>query len=167
MSIRLSFSRGSMKTEAVLKDSALGELMQLIAEHETEEVTPAQSTGTRATSETKNSSPTFGDDRIGKTKQWLSGHTASEVLNRIKWDTFSDKILLLGAFYEAHGGQEGWKAAEINEQFNKAKEPFPANFPRDIRIAIGSGNIGAVSPRTYKVGRTGWNKVADAIERLG
>jgi hypothetical protein len=48
----------------------------------------------------------------------------------------------------------------------RAKETFPANFSRDIATAVNSGLIGAVTPRTYKVGRTGWNKIAESIAKL-
>jgi hypothetical protein len=54
----------------------------------------------------------------------------------------------------------------MEERFGQAKEPFPGNFPRDMRAAIDEGVIGAVTPRTYKVGRSGWNKIADAIAKL-
>jgi hypothetical protein len=54
----------------------------------------------------------------------------------------------------------------MDETFKQAKESPPANFPRDIRRAIQSGWIHAVTPRTCVVTRTGWNKVAEALAKI-
>jgi hypothetical protein len=162
MSIKLTLIIGTVKTEASLKDSAYGELMQLVFKHQDgvmTALTPAKMPEGAALVASK-------DQDSDPTKAWILKHTASEVLNRIGWETNSEKILLLGAFHETHGGSEGWRNSDINERFKQAKEPFPANFARDISSAVNSGLVGAVTPRTYKVGRTGWNKIAEAIAKV-
>jgi hypothetical protein len=163
MSIKLTLTMGSLKTEASIKDSAYNELMQLVFKHQDGVM------GALAPEKLQDGGKGVPAPKEGETnpaQQWILKHTASEVLNRIGWKTNPEKILLLGAFHETHGGSEGWRNADINERFNQAKEPVPRNFPRDIRTAIEDGMIGTVTSRTYKVGRAGWNKIAEAIKTL-
>ena len=163
MSIKLVLTIGSVKTEASLKDSAINELMQLVLKHQ--DGAPSSPNQDRmpaakaVVSAPKESEPE-------PAKGWILKHTASEVLNRIGWETNPEKILLLAAFHESHGGSEGWRSSDISERFKQAKEPFPANFSRDISAAVNSGLIGAVTPRTYKVGRAVWNKLSEAITAI-
>jgi hypothetical protein len=159
MSIKLTLVVGSIKTEVSLKESAYGDLMQFVLKHQDG---AAFGASTHEKSAVRNES-TPKDSEPEPAKEWIKKHTASEVLNRIAWETNPEKILLLGAFHEANGGAEGWRSADINERFKQAKEPFPANFSRDIATAVETGLVGAVTPRTYKVGRAGWNKIAAAI----
>jgi hypothetical protein len=100
-------------------------------------------------------------------KGWLASHTSSEVLNLIGWDTNTEKILLMGAFHESNGGEEGWRSGDVEQRFSVAGETFPANFYRDLGGAVGESWVGKVTPRTYKVGRAGWNKIAEAIKEKG
>jgi hypothetical protein len=86
------------------------------------------------------------------------------MLNRLKWDTFPEKVLLLAAWYESRGGSTPWRSSDMDDTFKQAKETPPRNFPRDIKNAINSGWIHAETPRTYIVTRSGWNKIAQAIE---
>lgn len=164
MSIKLTLTMGAVKTEASLKDAAYGELMQLVLKHQ--DGVGASSDSIPPSGSLSGSIKKDGEPTIEPAKAWIQKHTASEVLSRIGWETNPEKILLLAAFHETHGGTEGWRSADINERFNQAKEPFPANFPRDIRAAIDGGLIGTVSSRTYRVGRTGWLKIEDAIKML-
>jgi hypothetical protein len=163
MSIKLTLAIGNVKTEASLKDSAYGELMQLVFKHQDGVVGALVHDKAAEPAKSGLTSKEYDTDSAQK---WISKRIASEVLNRIKWETNPEKILLLAAFHETNGGKEGWRSADINERFKQAKEPFPANFSRDIASAVSSGLVGAVTPRTYKVGRAGWNKIADAILKL-
>ncbi len=168
MSIKLEFSKGSLQTQVLLKDEALAELMQLFARFETSsgsQISSAKQTSSAVEKPSKDASSS-GEDAISKVKHWLARHTASEVLNLTKWKSHHEKILLLGAFHESNGGSEGWKSSDIEGRYDQAKETFPTNFPRDIRIAVDEGVVGAVTSRTYKVGRAGWNKIAEAIEKI-
>jgi hypothetical protein len=88
------------------------------------------------------------------------------VLNLIGWGANPEKILLLGAFHEANGANDAWRSADMETRFAEAREGFPSNFPRDIRAAIREGLIASVTPRTYRISRTGWNRIADAISKL-
>ena len=84
----------------------------------------------------------------------------------VKWDTNAEKILLLAAHHEAKGGAEGWRSADMETKFSEAKESFPANFSRDVVTSIKDGIIATVTPRTYKVSRSGWNRITDAVSKL-
>lgn len=165
MSIKLTLTIGAVKTEASLKDAAYNDLMIVIFKHQDGAGAVAPLVTSPPAANKTGDAPKV-DTSIESVKEWFKRHTASEVLNRIGWKTNPEKILLLGAFHESNGGTEGWRSAEIGERFGQAKEGFPANFPRDIRAALGAGDIGAVTPRTYKVGRVGWNKIAAAIKEL-
>jgi hypothetical protein len=161
MSIKVTIALGPIKTEATLKDSAYTELVQFCLKHH--EGSPDLK-GKDLTVVPPKDSPK--EDGIQATQEWLSKHTASEALNRIAWKTNPEKILLLAAFSESNGGEPGWKSADIEKTFEQAKEGFPSNFPRDIRIAIDNSWIGAVTSRTYRVGRAGWSKIGEAIKTL-
>ena len=45
-------------------------------------------------------------------KIWLARHTAVEVLNGFGWDTWSDKIVALGAYHEAKAGARTRSASQ-------------------------------------------------------
>jgi hypothetical protein len=90
---------------------------------------------------------------------------AAELLNRLRWDSYPEKILLLGAWFEARGGSVPWKSADMDEVFKQAKEKPPANFPRDVKQAIKAAWIHPMTPRTYCVTRTGWNKLAEVLSQ--
>lgn len=150
--------------QAVLKDSALPDLMALVASQKDDAATVAPETG--ASLGTGKDANAGLPDRPGLAKQWLAQHSGSEALNKFNWETYPDKILLLAARYEACGGSEGWRSSDMETEFSAAKEAPPSNFPRDIANAIKSGLIATVTPRTYKVSRTGWNKVSDKVVEL-
>jgi hypothetical protein len=98
-------------------------------------------------------------------KAYLKDYGAAELLNRLRWDSDPEKILLLGAWFEARGGNIPWKSADMDEVFKQAKEKPPANFPRDVKQAIKAAWIHPVTPRTYSVTRTGWNKLAEVLSQ--
>jgi hypothetical protein len=147
-----------MATQVLLKDEALPELLALISKHQSDE--------TAAPIAAMLGGQTPSADPSKDAKEWLATHSASEVLNLIGWPTNPEKILLLSAFHEANGGGEGWRSADMETRFSEAKERFPAWFPRDIRTAIKDGTIAPVTQRTYKVSRSGWNRIAEAIAKL-
>ncbi len=161
MSIKLRFEHPSMQMQAVLKDEALVELLTFITTHKSDEVASAVPPAFDPHSIA--GQPAGGQQGV---KSWLSKHSAAEILNKIKWDTNPDKILLMGAFHESKVETESWRSADMETRFGEAKDTPPANFPRDIAAAIKSGLIASVTPRTYTVSRTGWNKIADAIAKL-
>jgi hypothetical protein len=160
MSIKLKFEAGSISMQAILKDSALPDLLALIAAN-MDEVSP------QAAQQPLDDGPNSKlPDRVGLVKHWMQQHVGSEVLNLIGWETNPEKILLLAAHFESTGGQEGWKNADMEIRFSAAKESPPSNFPRDISNAIKANWIASVTPRTYKVSRAGWNKIADKVIEL-
>ena len=150
-----------MDTKVILTDDALPKLLALISEHQSDDApAPAQS------NVFADSLVDSAGDRSVVAKAWLNKHSAAEVLNKIKWDTNPEKILLMGAFHESKVESDSWRSADMETRFAEAKDAPPGNFPRDISSAIKSGLIATVTPRTYTVSRTGWNKIADALGKL-
>ena len=171
MSIQLSIKATGLNISANLRDDALPPLIQLLQEFRDESGTPASpmtdiSAGTGATLGVAIPGTLTGHSNEQTIKEFLKAHGAAELLNRLKWDSFPEKILLLGAWYESRGGGTPWRSADMDETFKQAKENPPRNFPRDIKNAIKSGWIHAETPRTYAVTRSGWNKIGQAMDNL-
>jgi hypothetical protein len=170
MSIQISLTAPGLQLNANLKDQALAAVIQLIQDHR-DDVNPKDANGIKGAPPIKSGPPSdvsnlTGHDNEQPIKAWLQGLGAAELLNRLKWDSYPEKILLLGAWGEAKGGTTPWKSSDMDEIFKQAKEKPPGNFPRDIRTAIKSGLVRAETPRTYAVTRTGWNKIGQAIATL-
>lgn len=159
MSIKIRLEAPGLVMQAQLEDKALGETIALIQKHRTEEAPPPVAEQPVAV--------TNNQDKESSVREALAKHAPAEVLNLLKWDTYPDKILILGACHEGRGGGDGWRSADMDKLFAEAKEAPPGNFPRDISKAIKSGDIRPVTPRTYAVSRTGWNKLADALTKIG
>lgn len=168
MSIKLRFEKGALVVQASLKDEALAKLMALVQEHQAEEPTTVpEDTILDFGGGLKLSVPAEPEINPEKSsKEWLACHSAVEVLNAFKWDTWPDKILALGAYHESKSGDdfESWRSADIIECFGQTRQGEPTNFPRDISVAIKSGLIAPVTPRTYKVSVSGWRKIAAAVD---
>jgi hypothetical protein len=159
MSIKIRLEAPGLVMQAQLDDKALSETITLIQKHRIEEAPPPVVEQPMAAANNR--------DKESSVREALPKHAPAEVLNLLKWDTYPDKILILGACHEARGGGEGWRSADMDKLFAEAKEAPPANFPRDISKAIKSGDIRPVTPRTYAISRTGWNKLADSLAKVG
>ena len=167
MSIKVILEAPGLKLSANVKDSALSELIRLVHEARDDSVpappniieSPRISVASNSPERTSVGAP--AED----TKKHLKAFGAGELLNHLKkWDSFPEKIVLLGAWKEGHNDGSPWRSADMDEAFRQAKESAPSNFPRDIRIAIKQGWIHSVTPRTYTVTRTGWNNIRSALE---
>jgi len=171
MSIKLRLEKGAIVMQAVLDDAAFSDLLETIQRHESKDATPSpisvagSGSPSPSAGEASNASP--GLDSVQVIKRWLIQQTAAEVLNVTGWAKNTDKILLLGAHFEAKGGNEGWKSSDMEGKFAEAKEGFPGNFARDIANAVKEGIIATVTPRTYTVSRSGWKRISDAIGKAG
>jgi hypothetical protein len=161
MSIKLKFEKGSLATQVILKDEAFAGLLELISKYQSDETPPPS-----LASGSFLLAPNTSGDPGAPVKEWLARRSGAEVLNAIGWTSNQDKILLIAAFHESSGGAAGWRKEDMENRFSEAREQFPGNFGRDIATAIKGGIIAAVTPRTYAVSRTGWNKIADAITKL-
>jgi hypothetical protein len=162
MSFKILINAPGMNISATLKDEALPKLIQLSQEFR-DEVGPVhqviESTSARGKEAVLTSN---SEDAV---KAYLKDYGAAELLNRLHWDSYPEKILLLGAWLEAQGGSVPWKSADMDEVFKQAKEKPPANFPRDVKQAIKAAWIHPITPRTYSVTRTGWNKLAEVLSQ--
>lgn len=166
MSIKLIIQAPGLNLQAAVTDEALAELITLTQKFRDPDAAAAgtvtqSSLGTPSESTTTGSS--LGEESL---RARLTAFGAAELLNQLRWDTYPEKILLLGAWHEARGGTTPWKSADMDSVFRQAKEGTPSNFPRDIKVAIKSGWIHTHTPRTYSITRTGWNKLADALSKL-
>lgn len=166
MSFKIVIQAPGLNLTANLKDEALASLIQLIQEKR-DDSAPASPPPTTSTHlQTTNGNPLGGNDTEDSIKETLKTRGGAELLNQLKWDSFSEKILLLGAWHEARGGTTPWRSADMDDTFRLAKESPPSNFPRDIKNAIKSGWVHNETPRTYVVTRTGWNKIGQALQGL-
>ncbi len=171
MSIQISIKATGLNLSANLRDDSLAALIQLVQENRDESVASPSSltdvaAGIANTPIADAPRPLTGHNNEQAIKELLKDHGAAELLNRLKWDSFPEKILLLGAWYEARGGTTPWRSSDMDETFKQAKESPPRNFPRDIKNAIKSGWIHAETPRTYAITRSGWNRIGQATENL-
>ena len=162
MSFKIQINAPGMSISATLKDEALPRLIELSQQFRDEEGPVQQTTGP---SETAAKGAPLTDNSEEAVKAYLKDYGAAELFNRLRWDTYPEKILLLGAWFEARGGSVPWKSADMDEVFKQAKEKPPANFPRDVKQAIKAAWIHPVTPRTYSVTRTGWNKLAEVLSQ--
>jgi hypothetical protein len=163
MSIKISISAPGLAIQAHVKDKALPELIKLTQEYREETGAAAESVGSAAVPTAINPGISNNEEAV---KNLIKSHGAAELLTLVRWESFPDKILLLGAWHESRGGGTPWRSADMDALFSQAKEKPPANFPRDIRQAIKSGWIHAATPRTYTVTNTGWRRVGEAIQRM-
>lgn len=165
MTIKISISAPGMAIQAQVKDEALAELIKLTQQYREETASASEMSSSVIGSSLATNLPQVipNEDNV---KSLLKTHGAAELLTLVKWDTYPDKILLLGAWHEAKGGGTPWRSADMDALFSQAKEPPPANFPRDIKQSIKAGWIHAVTARTYTVTGTGWRRIAEAVQRL-
>ena len=165
MSFKIVIQAPGLNLSANLKDEALPTLLQLVQEKRDDSAAATSGAAVPTHSVSGPEPPTVNgsDDSL---KRILNARGGAELLNQIKWDSFPEKILLLGAWHEARGGTTPWRSADMDDAFRSAKETPPSNFPRDIRNAIRCGWIHNETPRTYVVTRTGWNKIGQAFKEL-
>jgi hypothetical protein len=164
MSFKIVIQAPGLNLSANLKDEALVSVIQII-QQQRDDSAPAMpvSTVSNLAVQSTISEPLGGTDSEEAIKTNLKAHGGAELLNQLKWDSFPEKILLLGAWHEARGGTAPWRSADMDDIFKLAKESPPSNFPRDIKNAIKSGWVHNETPRTYVITRTGWNKIGLAL----
>jgi hypothetical protein len=169
MSIKVIIQAPGLALQAQLRDDALPVLIKLTQDFREEQAVamPAPATGGTAASQSGSGGNSELTPSEEQAREWLKSHGVAELLNRLTWESFPEKILLLGAWYEARGGETPWRSAHIDDTFSKAKEKPPGNFPREISKTIKAGWVHAATPRTYVVTRTGWNKIAEAHSKAG
>jgi hypothetical protein len=167
MSIKIVIQASGLNLSASLKDEALATILQLIQEKREDSIAATPNPAAPALGgQGAVAEGSLGNGSEESMKAMLNERGGAELLNQLKWDSFPEKILLLGAWHEARGGTTPWRSADMDATFTLAKEGAPSNFPRDIKSAIKSGWIHAETPRTYVVTRTGWNKIAQALRSL-
>jgi hypothetical protein len=167
MSIKVIIQAPGLNLQAAVTDEALPELITITQKFRDQDTASSSAAGAPAAPGKEPTDGTAGPLSEDMLKTRLGSYGAAELLNQLQWDTYPEKILLLGAWHEARGGSTPWKSSDMDSVFRQAKEGAPSNFPRDIKVAIKSGWIHAHTPRTYSVTRTGWNRLVDALSKLG
>ncbi len=167
MSIKVLIQAPGLNLQASVTDDALTELITITQKFRDQDAVSAAAATTPSTAAAESASDGSAAVNEEMLKVRLTSFGAAELLNQLRWDTYPEKILLLGAWHEARGGTTPWKSSDMDSVFRQAKEGAPSNFPRDIKVAIKSGWIHTHTPRTYSVTRTGWNRLADALSKLG
>ena len=104
MGIKLRFEKGSMTTQVVLKDEAIAELLKIISNYQSDESIDLGGDVLKDLSD-----PNKEAERLTFARSWLGERPVSEILTRIGWETFPERILLLGAHYETTDGIIGWQ----------------------------------------------------------
>jgi hypothetical protein len=168
MSIELQFKKGSLALRVLLKDEALSDLQKIVFEYQSdEELPPLQAQVIPFSAPIAPPPAPVNGDTMAAARAWLSGHSAAEALNLIGWKTNPEKILILGAYHESKSpADEDWRSSDIMQRFSEAREQSPGNFTRDIGNAVKENLIAPATYRTYKVSRTGWNKLAEVTAGL-
>ena len=166
MSIKIVVQASGLNLSANLKDEALTTILQLIQEKRDDSAPAALSPGGLPAAQGTAMEAPIVNGSEESIRALLNERGGAELLNQLKWESFPEKILLLGAWHEARGGTTPWRSADMDDTFKLAKEGPPSNFPRDIRNAIKNGWIHNETPRTYTVTRTGWNKIGQALKEL-
>src|SRR5437879_5412790 len=120
MSIQLSIKATGLNITANLRDEALAALIHLVQENRDESVSQApvgfaSDAGTPASIGAPITGLLTTHSNEQAIKDFLKQHGAAELLNRLKWDSFPEKILLLGAWHEARGGNTPWRSADMDE----------------------------------------------------
>src|SRR5712691_8265684 len=107
MSIRISINAPGLSIAATLKDEALPKLIELSQEFRDDIGPPIESTSPAVAPHPKDAPP--GNNSEDAVKGYLKEYGAAELLNRLRWDSYPEKILLLSAWFEARGGTVPWK----------------------------------------------------------
>jgi len=166
MSIKLRFEKGSFSGQVVLKDGAWPELQRVINENQAddESLSPlVEKILPKGDAIPDLNDPSKEQERMNFVRASMLEQSEAEALSKIPWETFSEQILILGALIEVNGGEPGWRNADIEDRFRVARKQPPANFAREISNAIKAGIIATVTPRTYRVSKTGWLKIYEGI----
>ncbi len=82
-----------------------------------------------------------------------------EFLDRLEPKRGPDKITAIGVYLNDHRDQDTFSGSELEQAFQSASEPVPANMPRDIKWTVKTGWIApslGVKGRYYvtKTGRS-------------
>lgn len=67
------------------------------------------------------------------------GQSLREFLNQVEAKRNVDKIVAIASYLETERGYETFSSDQIKKEFKTAREPIPANYPRDFKWAVGVG----------------------------
>lgn len=89
--------------------------------------------------------------------------TLREFINDVEPSTNSKMISTIAYYLTEHEGKSHFRKEDIRERFAEAKEQMPANFDRDLGVAIKQGWVteDRNNPKSFYVTRTGIKAVKD------
>ncbi|MBD8662886.1 hypothetical protein IFT59_06440 [Rhizobium sp. CFBP 8752] len=64
-----------------------------------------------------------------------------EFLDEVGANKKSDQIVAIGHYMSLHEGEASFTREQVKERFKVAREPMPANLPRDFGTALNAGLI--------------------------
>ena len=67
------------------------------------------------------------------------GQSLREFLNEVEAKRNVDKIVAIASYLETERGYETFSADQVKKEFKTAREPAPANYPRDFKWAVATG----------------------------
>lgn len=84
-----------------------------------------------------------------------------EYLDKVKAVRKPDQIVAIGNYITSHEAQPTFSRDDVKILFASAKEPMPANFPRDFGVAIKSGMIASAHQKSghFYITKTGIHAV--------
>ena len=105
MSIKVIIQAPGLNLQAAVTDDALPDLITITQKFRDQDVTSsaggASSPGAGKELPANGSGGPLSEEML---KTRLGSYGAAELLNQLQWDTYPEKILVLGAWHEARGG---------------------------------------------------------------
>ena len=74
-------------------------------------------------------------------------HSLRDFLDEVHAKRKPHQIVAIGYYITQFQGQEDFSRDEVKARFSVAREPMPANFPRDFALAEKSGMVAEVHGR--------------------
>ena len=125
MSIKVILQAPGLNLQASVKDEALGELIKITQEYRDQDAALGGGGSTAPTDVSASvTSAVIGDEEAVKAR--LGTYGAAELLNQMRWETYPEKILLLGAWHEARGGSTPWKSSDWTWYSDRRKKVLRA-----------------------------------------
>src|SRR5262245_20428263 len=120
MSIKVIIQAPGLNLQAAVTDDALPELITITQKFRDQDATSSSATGAPAAPGKEPANGAAGPLSEDMLKTRLGSYGAAELLNQLQWDTYPEKILLLGAWHEARGGSTPWKCSDMDSVFRQA-----------------------------------------------
>ena len=135
--------KGKVSYEDAISIAQAAQIITFLNASEGDEVSldPAHSTGARGGRDSSASTDRKSGNAVG---------SAREALDLSAAKTNPEKIVALGEYVLQDGG-ETFKVEDVKAQFRRARETAPANFSRDLSVAVQTGWIAQGEGEEYYI----------------